>query len=69
MRRGIRKFQRPPGHESGIVSITSFLAEIQDIVPDEASSALFLFSLQNKLPAGFLFMRVGITGTNFPQEF
>lgn len=69
MRHKIRKLQSPSGHKSGIVSITSFLAETQDIGPDEATSALFLFSLQNKLPAGFLFMRLGIAGTNFPSEF
>lgn len=58
--------QTPSGHKSGIVSITSFLDEAQGIGPDEAISALFLFSLQNKLPAGFLFMRVEIACTNFP---
>lgn len=62
----MRKLQTPSGHRSGAVSITPFLDEAQDVGPDDALSALFLFSLQNKLPAGFLFMRVGIACTNFP---
>lgn len=44
----MRKQQSPSGHKSGIVSMTSFLDEAQDIGPDEAISALFLFFLQKK---------------------
>lgn len=57
---GQRKLQTPSGHRSGIISIIPFPDAAQDIGLDEATSALFLFSLQNQLPAGFLFMRIAI---------
>ena len=63
---GWKKLQTPSGHRAGIISIIPFLDAAQDIGLDDTISALFLFSLQNKLPAGFLFMRVAIALYKFP---